>query len=504
MGASTPLRSPFASCSRVVFRGLCSFMWRGCLDRALPPGTYGATFGRLFVPILSHSSNLPPQQVQDADSDDQQQQITSTSLRSSVSSATSTTNGRSQSLVQRHQAHNFAGLSPFFNLSANSTTTTTPPSRTSSVSSPLGLRLSPLPSRSSASCTFHMERCIGTGGFGSVFEVVSLIDHQRYALKRIPMLHAPLSMLSASSVSDDDMHEAVLEAHCHATVSGHPNICTHHGSWIEPCNMSVAMTWETPPNEQPVDFMSQGTIDSQASAESSNLPNLVLLIVMDRCEGATLKEWMGSVACGNNRLLGCVSILYQLLSAAAHVHSLGWVHGDISPPNIFISPTASMLFPRVRLGDFGLSRKQALPSEPLSLANLAKVGTWLYASPELRAADACGIELGATSSCDIFSIGVVLFEMLSGPFATTMERIVFLEKAQLGMESIDQPPTTTTAQVLVVGGRGEDVISEEWAAKALPELWSLAKQMTNPCPSMRPTCNGILGSPLFAPWRNTY
>ncbi|MFL5260787.1 MAG: serine/threonine-protein kinase [Anaeromyxobacteraceae bacterium] len=114
----------------------------------------------------------------------------------------------------------------------------------------------------------------------------------------------------------------------------------------------------------------------------------------------------------------------QLCAGLAYVHARGLVHRDLKPSNIMVDDSR-----RVRLMDFGLVK---LASDAASLTHHGQVvGTYRYMSPE----QACGAPVDARS--DLFSVGVVLFELLCGRPPFTSRR-----PAELWDEIIRRPAPT--------------------------------------------------------------
>lgn len=126
-------------------------------------------------------------------------------------------------------------------------------------------------------------------------------------------------------------------------------------------------------------------------------------IAMEFLEGQNLREVLQ--AGGPLPLKDAVDYALQLCFALAYAHANGVIHRDIKPENVQILPGG-----HVKLTDFGIAR---VVGEPSITQDGQVFGTPSYMSPEQVA----GKELDARS--DIFSLGVVLYEMIAGhkPFA---------------------------------------------------------------------------------------
>jgi eukaryotic-like serine/threonine-protein kinase len=130
-------------------------------------------------------------------------------------------------------------------------------------------------------------------------------------------------------------------------------------------------------------------------------------IVMEYLEGQTLKDYMASRRLAMQEVLDIAVQVAEVLDAA---HSHGLVHRDIKPANIFVKSDG-----RVKLLDFGLAKTSKLADAPTVTRTGQIMGTVQYMSPE----QALGRELDHRT--DLFSFGVVLYEMIAGTPPFTAE-----------------------------------------------------------------------------------
>ena len=122
----------------------------------------------------------------------------------------------------------------------------------------------------------------------------------------------------------------------------------------------------------------------------------VIFLVMEYVPGITLRDAMNDFgALDANKALEIIEPLTEALAAA---HSAGILHRDLKPENVFLSDGG-----KVKLGDFGLAREISEHTQTGSV-----VGTVAYLSPELV------LRGQADARSDIYSLGVMIFEMLTG------------------------------------------------------------------------------------------
>jgi serine/threonine protein kinase len=145
------------------------------------------------------------------------------------------------------------------------------------------------------------------------------------------------------------------------------------------------------------------------AATSLNHPNIVSIydvgeeeqifyIVMEHIDGATLKQYIQKNGPLSNE--ESVNIMIQLTSAISHAHENHIVHRDIKPQNILIDENGV-----VKVTDFGIA--VALSSTTITQTN-SFLGSVHYLSPEQARGGM------ATKKSDIYSLGIVMFELITG------------------------------------------------------------------------------------------
>jgi eukaryotic-like serine/threonine-protein kinase len=209
---------------------------------------------------------------------------------------------------------------------------------------------------------YEIRSKLGAGGMGEVYLAEDQQLRRRVAIK----------LLSPGSVSDEQANNRLLKEARAAATLDHPNICS---------------------------IYEVGQADGRA------------FIAFQYIEGETLEariklkrpEWQGSLA-----------IAVQIAAALEEAHSQGIIHRDIKPANIMITTRG-----QTKVLDFGLARvitsvvSGEAETQSMMTAPGTIMGTMPYMSPEQVRAEVLD------GRSDIFSFGVVLYEMLSGrqPFA---------------------------------------------------------------------------------------
>lgn len=164
---------------------------------------------------------------------------------------------------------------------------------------------------------------------------------------------------------------------------------------------------------------------TQMKDESKNAKNMkYLYIQMECCELQTLRDFIDKGHLKRDDSL-FNKLITQMLDAFNYIHELKIIHRDVKPSNIFLDQKNN-----IKLGDFGLATQgggvianKSTPQEnnqSIIQANSDmsfNVGTPIYMSPEQEA--------GGKYDCmaDMWSLGIIMFEMVYGPFKAEMERL---------------------------------------------------------------------------------
>jgi len=226
---------------------------------------------------------------------------------------------------------------------------------------------------------FRVLRFIARGGMGEVYEAQDLSLDQRVALKTVP-----------PRLAEDEV--ALKRFKREITLSrkiSHPNICRVHDLFSEQ--------------------------DPESSEER-------VFLTMELLEGKSL----GQLIKGKGRLESdeAMPIVEQIVSGLEEAHRVGIIHRDLKAENIFLVENDDGTF-RVVIMDFGLAKGYTGgKKETVTLSN-GWVGTPAYVAPEQLRGTL------ATEASDIYSLGIIMYEMVTGhrpfeghdPMSTAIRRL---------------------------------------------------------------------------------
>jgi serine/threonine-protein kinase len=217
--------------------------------------------------------------------------------------------------------------------------------------------------------TYQITGLLGRGGMGAVWTANHL---------RIPGKRFAVKVLHTSNLSDESYARFRREAEIASRI-GHPNI---------------------------VEVIDWNTLDD------GKTPYLVL----EYLQGESLA---GRLLRGALPLEQAMNLTRQIGSALAAAHRAGIVHRDLKPDNIFLTPTDSggQLGDHVKILDFGISKIRN--STTLQTQEARLLGTPQYMSPE----QAAGKNNEVDERTDVFALGAIVYEMLTGRPAFTGENL---------------------------------------------------------------------------------
>ena len=179
-------------------------------------------------------------------------------------------------------------------------------------------------------------------------------------------------------------------------------------------------------------------------------------IVMEYVDGMTLREYLNERG-GKLTSRETVHFISQILKALDHAHRNGVVHRDIKPQNIMLLDNGQL-----RMMDFGIARVSRAENQ---LTGGKAMGSVHYISPE----QAKGEETDRKS--DIYSVGVMMYEMLSGKLPFDADDVVEVALKQIS----DQPKSLQELNPTIPHGLVE--ITEKAMAKLPANRYASAAEM---------------------------
>lgn len=228
---------------------------------------------------------------------------------------------------------------------------------------------------------YHLDEVIGRGGMGIVYQAQDTLLAREVAVK----------ILQPGHLGTEGRVHWLHEAQTIARLN-HPNVLTVYDAG-----------------------------EARLLEQNQPLP----YIVMELAEGVTLRDY------SPQSVEEALAIGRQICAALEEAHANGVIHGDIKPENVIVGPHQI-----IKLMDFGLARvadatTTGVPNQQAMLATLP--GTIPYLAPEVLEGH------GATVQSDLFSLGVLLYEMVTGRLPFSMQDLSHTE--------VPDPPSVHNPQL---------------------------------------------------------
>lgn len=210
----------------------------------------------------------------------------------------------------------------------------------------------------------------------------------------------------------------------------------------------------------------------------------MVAFVMEYIDGKTLKEELESSHELNNEAIK--KLFLQMLDAVDYVHQAGFIHRDIKPSNFMLTKDEN-----IKLLDFGIAKNTEKDKEEYTVTGTNSVlGTPLYMSPEqIKSTKA------VTYQSDVYSLGVVLWEMVMGKKPYNAKTISTFElQTKIVNETL---PTTNTNWDRLIKKATENDLPKRYTsvlelAKEVLELDFSVPTPQEGRPSVRPTAPSVL------------
>jgi serine/threonine protein kinase/tetratricopeptide (TPR) repeat protein len=272
---------------------------------------------------------------------------------------------------------------------------------------------------------YKLLQVIGEGGFG----VVYMAEQEKPVRRMVALKIIKPGMDSAQVIARFESERQAL------AFMDHPNIA----------KVLDAGTMESPP-PQPSPIKGEGDKSRQPGARDALPPGGGGLgwgggrpyFVMELVKGVPITEF-----CDKNHMPAAerLKLFIDVCHAIQHAHHKGIIHRDIKPSNVMVTLHDGV--PVVKVIDFGVAKAitQKLTERTLFTAYGQMIGTPVYMSPEQ--AEMSGLDIDTRS--DIYSLGVLLYELLTG--TTPLETKRLREAGYAEMQRMireEEPPRPST------------------------------------------------------------
>ena len=238
----------------------------------------------------------------------------------------------------------------------------------------------------------------------------------------------------------------------------------------------VAIKFLRPEYKENPDFISRFQREANAASKMShhNIVNLLDVgttenpyIVIEYVNGKTLKDIIRDSKTLPEDV--SVQIAIRILSALQHAHQAGIIHRDIKPQNILVNQKGY-----IKVSDFGIARMVGTKTATIPDADKSVMGTVHYFSPEQAQGEM------ATVSSDLYSVGVVLYEMLTGkvPFDGDTPVAIALQHVQARPRPLREinPDVSPSVEAVVMKALEKGPVNRYHTALEMAQALKIALQ----------------------------
>ena len=247
-----------------------------------------------------------------------------------------------------------------------------------------------------------------------------------------------------------------------------------------------------PSSENEKNQASHDEVDEPGAKKEKKMQLQFLYIQMEYCDKQTLRSAIdeGTLFKDSKRLW---RMFREIIEGLLHIHSQAMIHRDLKPVNIFIHSNGHL-----KIGDFGLATTNMIPGggtgsnqhldpapemfnnttqagDTLDTSDLTgHVGTAMYVAPEINSGKST---TSYNQKVDIYSLGIIFFEMCYPPLQTGMERIKVLSSLR--------------SKEILIPSEGKEIMNDTQI--------NIIRWLLNHDPSKRPTSHELLTSDHLPP-----
>ena len=190
---------------------------------------------------------------------------------------------------------------------------------------------------------------------------------------------------------------------------------------------------------------------------------------MELVNGVKITEYCDQNQLGLEQRL---ELFIQICHAIQHAHQKGIIHRDIKPSNILVTLHDGVPVPKVI--DFGIAKatEERLTDKTLFTAHAQLIGTPAYMSPEQVELSGLGVD----TRSDIYSLGVLLYELLTGKTPFDTKELLKSGVDEMRRTLREREPNDSVGQTAHAGWRGVDQNGDATACRAAATAVATARR----------------------------